>query len=165
MSTFKPTVTVKKEAHALVAEFWECSRLDPAPVREIRSKYEAHIRSKGRPMLVVDLLGVVFAGSASLGHFVMLQRLVRQSGGQIIFCNVDLTVFEAFRISKLDSMFVFVSDRPAALALAASLDESADANGTPAPAPAAPPPPEPGPSRNSGSDSLIRRHRRRKLNG
>src|SRR3954453_1588181 len=144
MSTFNPTVTVKKEAHALVAEFWECSRLDPAPVREIRSKYEAHIRSKGRPMLVVDLLGVVFAGSASLGHFVMLQRLVRQSGGQIIFCNVDLTVFEAFRISKLDSMFVFVSDRPAALALAASLDEpdggSDGGNGTPAPLPTAPTP-------------------------
>jgi len=133
-----PTVQVHHEAHALVAEFWDCLRLDPAPVKEIRSKYEAHLRSNGRPMLVVDLLGVGFAGSAALGLFVTLQRLVRQSGGQIIFCNVDPTVFEVFRISKLDSMFVFVSDRPAALAMAASFDESAEANGTSAPTSTAP---------------------------
>jgi len=159
-----PTVQVHHEAHALVAEFWDCLRLDPAPVKEIRSKYEAHLRSNGRPMLVVDLLGVGFAGSAALGLFVTLQRLVRQSGGQIIFCNVDPTVFEVFRISKLDSMFMFVSDRPAALAMAARLAEAAGENGTPASVPRSPPPlPEAGSSRNSGGESLRRMHRRRKL--
>jgi anti-anti-sigma factor len=161
----KPTVQVHTEEHALVAEFWECLRLDPAPVKEIRSKYEAHLRSNGRPMLVVDLLGVGFAGSAALGLFVTLQRLVRQWGGQIIFCNVDPTVHEVFRISKLDSMFVFVSDRPAALALAASLDDESDGPDSP-PVPSPPPaprPPEPGSARNSGAESLLRKHRRRKL--
>jgi stage II sporulation protein AA (anti-sigma F factor antagonist) len=159
----KPTVQVHNEKDAMVAEFWDCLRLDPAPVKEIRSKYEAHLRSNGRPMLVVDLLGVGFAGSAALGLFVTLQRLVRQSGGQIIFCNVDPTVHEVFRISKLDSIFVFVSDRPAALARAASHAQAADAVRTPAQEPTATPPPETGPSRNSGTERLLPRHRRRKL--
>ncbi len=133
----KPSVEVHTEKHALVAEFWECLRLDPAPVRELRSKYEAHVRSGGRPMLVVDLLGVMFAFSTALGQFVTLQRLVRQRGGQIVFCNVDPMVTEVFRISKLQPMFLFVADRPAALALAAQLDAAADSNGTSPPEPKA----------------------------
>ena len=32
----KPTVEVRNEGGVLVAEFWDCLRLDPAPVRDIR---------------------------------------------------------------------------------------------------------------------------------
>ena len=159
----KPSVEVHTEEHALVAEFWECLRLDPAPVRELRSKYEAHVRSGGRPTLVVDLLGVGFAFSTALGQFVTLQRLVRQKGGQIVFCNVDAMVTEVFRISKLDSLFLFVADRPAALALAAQHDAAAGRTGRPLHRPTGAVPPEPGPGRDSGGDNLLRRHRRRML--
>ena len=60
----KPMVEVRNEGGVLVAEFWDCLRLDPNPVRDLRQHYEAHLRSKGKPDLVVDLNGVVFAGSA-----------------------------------------------------------------------------------------------------
>src|SRR3954452_15759133 len=69
-SMLKPTVQIHNEEQALVAEFWDCLRLDQAPVKELRNKYEAHLRSNGPPMLVLDLLGVGFAGSAALGLFV-----------------------------------------------------------------------------------------------
>ena len=157
----KPSVQVHHHEHALVAEFWDCLRLDPAPVKELRTKFESHLRSNGRPMLVVDLLGVAFAGSAALGLFVTLQRLVRQHGGQIIFCNVDPTIVEVFRISKLDSMFLFVTDRPAALAESARLDQEGAENG----GAAAPekPPPAPAANRSSGTENLLRNRLRRKL--
>jgi anti-anti-sigma factor len=157
----KPTVQLHHDAHALVAEFWDCLRLDPAPIRELRTKYEAHLRSQGRPMLVIDLLGVGFAGSAALGMFVTLQRLVRQRGGQIVFCNVDPMVFEVFRISKLDTMFLFVDDRPAALAEAARLDRDLPQNGSPPPPD--PAPPAPAPERQSGNENLLRNRLRKKL--
>jgi anti-anti-sigma factor len=115
----KPMVEVKNEGGVLVAEFWDCLRLDPNPVRDLRQHYEAHVRSKGKPDLVVDLNGVVFAGSAALGGFLALNRLARQQGGRVVFCNVDENVHEVFRISKLTPMFVFVEDRPAALAFLA----------------------------------------------
>src|SRR5208282_4384094 len=98
----------------LVAEFWDCLRLDPAPVLQLRNHYEAHLRKAGRPDLVVDLSGVGFAGSAALGNFVALHRIVRPKGGRIVFCNVDPTVAEVFRASKLESLFEFVTDREAA---------------------------------------------------
>jgi len=111
----KPSVQIHNENGLLIAEFWDCWRLDPAPVQELRSSYEAHIRSKGRPEVVIDLSGVGFAGSASLGNFVALHRLARQNGGRLVFCNVEPTVTEVFRASKLEPLFEFVADRAAAL--------------------------------------------------
>ena len=115
----KPSVQIHDQDGILLAEFWDCLRLDPAPVQELRSRYEAHLRKKGRPEVVIDLSGVSFAGSAALGNFVALHRDARKHGGRLIFCNVDPTVREVFRASKLESLFEFVADRAAALTLIA----------------------------------------------
>jgi anti-anti-sigma factor len=111
----KPSIETHNVNGILVAEFWESLRLDPAPVQDLRIHYEAHLKAQGRPDVVIDLSGVGFAGSAALGNFVALQRLVRSKGGRIVFCEVDPTVAEVFRASKLDALFEFVADRPAAL--------------------------------------------------
>ncbi len=99
----------------LVAEFWDCLRLVPGPIQDLSAKYDSHVQAKGRPELIVDFLGVGIAGSAALGHFVRLQKTVRQRGGRIVFCNIDPHVQEAFRVSKLETLFTFVADRDAAL--------------------------------------------------
>jgi anti-anti-sigma factor len=111
----KPSVQVHNMDGILVAEFWDCLRLDPAPVLDLRTHYEAHLQRHGRPELVVDLNGVGYAGSAALGNFVALHRIVRQKGGRILFCNVEPTVAEVFRASKLESLFDFTTDRDTAL--------------------------------------------------
>ena len=159
----KPMVEVKNEDGVLVAEFWDCLRLDPNPVRDLRQHYEAHVRSKGKPDLVVDLNGVVFAGSAALGGFLALNRLARQQGGRVVFCNVDENVHEVFRISKLTPMFVFVEDRAAALAFVSKPDEEVPpaANGQgPIAGPQAGPPPTSSQAAPR-SDGPLRRPRRR----
>jgi len=60
-----------------------------------------------------------FAGSASLGGFLTLRKLSLPKGGRIVFCNVDPNVNEVFRVSQIASLFAFVADVPAALALLA----------------------------------------------
>lgn len=112
----KPRVQVRTDDGVLVAEFWDCLRLDPVPIQELRKQFEAHVRSQGRPAVVVDLNGVGFAGSAALGGFLALHRLALQRGGQMVFCNVDPTVFEVFRVSKLDALFTFEANVASALA-------------------------------------------------
>lgn len=115
-SMLKPTVQVHNVDGVLLAEFWDCLRLDPAPVQELRKQFEAHLRENGKPDLIVDLKGVGFAGSASLGGFLGLHRAASRVGGRLIFCEVDPTVHEVFRASKIAPLFVFVADRAAALA-------------------------------------------------
>jgi anti-anti-sigma factor len=151
----KPSIETHNVDGILVAEFWESLRLDPAPVQDLRQHYEAHLKAQGRPDVVIDLSGVGFAGSAALGNFVALQRLVRSKGGRIVFCEVDPTVAEVFRASKLDSLFEFVTDRPAAL-LAISVRRPS-AEGRPAGTdPTRPDKPSPG--GRTGSGPLRRRN-------
>src|SRR5271157_3369280 len=111
----QPSVQVHEHEGILIAEFWDCWRLDPAPVQDLRSRYEAQRREQGRPELVIDLGGGGFGGSASLGIFVALHREARQNGGRLIFCNVEPTVSGVFRASKLAPLFEFAADRAAAL--------------------------------------------------
>lgn len=115
---FKPSVQIHNVDGLLVAEFWDCLRLDPAPVQELRTRYEAHVKAGGRPEIVIDLEGVGFSGSAALGNFVALHRTARQQGGRLVFCKVEPTVLEVFRASKLEPLFEFVSDREAGIAAA-----------------------------------------------
>jgi anti-anti-sigma factor len=159
---------VHTEPRGLVAEFWESLKLDPAPIKELRTKYEAHLKSGGRPMIVVDMLGVAYALSLALGQFVTLQKFARTKGGTIIFCNVDPMVREVFRISKLEALFEFATDRAAGLERAAALSAGPGGDGTPSTPP--PPPasetptptsaPASRPARGSGGGNLLRRHRR-----
>jgi anti-anti-sigma factor len=111
----KPSLETHNVDGILVAEFWDCFRLDPAPVQDLRAAYEAHLKNRGRPEVVVDLAGVGFAGSAALGNFVAIHRQARQRGGRLVLCNVDPTVREVLRASKLDALFEFAGDRAAAL--------------------------------------------------
>jgi anti-anti-sigma factor len=111
----KPRVQLRTDGGVLSAEFWDCLRLDPAPVNDLRKEFEVHLRAQGRPEVVVDLNGVAFAGSAALGGFLALNRLARQRGGRIVFCHVDPNVLEVFRVSKLVPLFAFEPDVPAAL--------------------------------------------------
>jgi anti-anti-sigma factor len=107
----KPALETHNVDGILVAEFWDCLRLDPVPVQDLRAAYEKHVKNGGRPEVAVDLSGVGFAGSAALGNFVALHRAARQRGGRLVLCNVDPTVREVLRASKLDVFFEFAGDR------------------------------------------------------
>jgi anti-anti-sigma factor len=142
----KPSVQVREEGGVLTAEFWDCLRLDPAPITTLRTTFEDYRKRSGKSDLVVDLNGVAFAGSAALGGFLGM----RKAGARLIFCNVDPNIREVFRVSKLDPLFSFAEDKPAAIALAHQLRES------PADGASSPPVPRPDPSK-SGPAPLRRR--------
>jgi anti-anti-sigma factor len=136
----KPALETHNVDGIMVAEFWDCLRLDPAPVQDLRAAYETHVKNGGRPEVAVDLSGVGFAGSAALGNFVALHRAARQRGGRLVLCNVDPTVREVLRASKLDVLFEFAGDRADALRVIKETPPAAAAVGDPSAAtqPAAP---------------------------
>jgi anti-anti-sigma factor len=125
----KPALETHIVDGTLVGEFWDCLRLDPAPVQDLRGVYEKHVTNGGSPDVVVDLSGVGFAGSAALGNFVALNRGTRQRGGRLVLCNVDPTVREVLRASKLDVLFEFAGDRADALRVIKQAPSAAPAEG------------------------------------
>lgn len=139
----KPSVQIGLEDAILVAEFWDCLRLDPAPVQELRKGFENHVKQGGKPELIVDLNGVGYAGSAALGAFLAIHRFAKQHDGRMVFCNVDPMVLEVFVVSKLDNLFTFAADKPAAHKLLAGAAGNAEP-AAPPPKPARPTPPSSG---------------------
>lgn len=131
-SMLKPSVDVREENGVLVAEFWDCLRLDPTPVQALRSHFDQHLQRGGRPDLVVDLNGVGFAGSAALGGFVGIHKQARKHSGHAVLCNVDPNVREVLRVSKLDTLLPVLADKKAALQ---SLADSASSGSSPEPKP------------------------------
>jgi anti-anti-sigma factor len=117
----KPRLETTEVDGVLVAEFWDCLRLDPGPVSRLRDLIESRLRegpsSSARPDLVIDLSGVDFAGSSVLGAFVGVRRACQARGGRVVFCRVDPNVREVFRATNLDTLFRFTDDRASALAL------------------------------------------------
>ncbi len=111
----KPALETHNVDGILVGEFWDCLRLDPRRFRICAALTRSTCRMGGRPEVAVDLSGVAFAGSAALGNFVALHRAARQRGGRLVLCNVDPTVREVLRASKLDVFFEFAGDRADAL--------------------------------------------------
>lgn len=143
----KPRVEVRAVDGGLVAEFWDCVRLDPQPVRDLRQRMEEHATNGGGADLIVDLNGVGFAGSAALGGFVAIQRECRARSGRVVFCNVEPTVREVFRVTNLETLFQFAQD------LAAARVTLARRNGSESP------PEAPAPSATSGRGPLQSRRR------
>jgi anti-anti-sigma factor len=111
----EPSVRIVEESGALVAEFWDCLRLDPQPVKDLRDHFEAHVRRKGRPDLVVDFFGVGFAGSSALSGFISLRKAVVAAGGKLVLCRLEPAVYDSFRLLRLDPLFRFAESREAAL--------------------------------------------------
>ena len=130
----KPSLQIHDVGGVMVAEFWDCLRLDPAPVRELKQQFENHLHKNGNVDLVIDLSGVGFAGSASLGGFLGLRKLAQTKAGRIVFCNVEPNVFEVFRVSKLEPLFLFALNRDAALKRLAEPASEAGATQRPSPA-------------------------------
>jgi anti-anti-sigma factor len=156
----KPALETHNVDGILVAEFWDCLRLDPAPVQDLRAAYEKHVQNGGRPEVAVDLSGVGFAGSAALGNFVALHRAAGGRGGRLVLCNVDPTVREVLRASKLDVFFEFAGDRDDALRVIKETPRAAAADGLPGAATqAATPREKPGLAPRTGPAPLRRRSR------
>lgn len=122
----KPSVRMQTVAGVPVADFWDCLRLDPAPVNELKQWLDRHLASGGQPDLVIDLAGVDFAGSAALGSFVALQRVCREAGGTFLFCRVEPSVRDVFRLSRLEPLFRFAPDVDDAVSLVQALRHQTD---------------------------------------
>src|SRR5208337_318800 len=92
------------------------------------------------------------------GVFVALHREARQNGGRLIFCNVEPTVGEVFRASKLAPLFEFVTDRAAALeSVARGPATGPSDNGKPTDPGARPDQTRPAPGGLAGASRLRRR--------
>lgn len=71
---------------------------------------------KGRRRIIVDLAGVTHIDSTGIGRFIAALGRVLETGGTLLMAGAAGAVRESFRVTRLDSIFKFYEDVPAARA-------------------------------------------------
>ena len=72
---------------------------------------------KGSKKIVLDLSETIYISSLILASLVYMQKLVKDSGGNLVFCNVKGRVKEILEMTNLDKVFDIAQTRNEAVAL------------------------------------------------
>ena len=70
---------------------------------------------EGRSRVVFDLAGVTHIDSTGIGRFISCLNKTRMAGGSMLMANASGQVRDAFRVTRLDTVFQFVGDVDTAL--------------------------------------------------
>lgn len=71
---------------------------------------------KGEKKIIFDLFEIFYVSSVILASLVYMQKKAKESGGDLIFCNVQDRVRDIINMTCLDKVFDIVATREEALA-------------------------------------------------
>lgn len=74
----------------------------------------ADVIAKGRRNIVFELSGVKYIDSTGIGRFISSLNKVMEAGGKLRMAGASGVVREAFRVTRLDTVFKFFPDVEAA---------------------------------------------------
>jgi anti-anti-sigma factor len=89
------------------------------PVEEFRQLWNEALAS-GAKNIVVNLSDVTMMDSSGIGTMIRCHSAVMQKGGKLRLVNPNSTVRQAFKVTRLDSVFEFHDSEASALAASAS---------------------------------------------
>ncbi len=70
---------------------------------------------EGRSQVVFDLAGVTHIDSTGIGRFISCLNKTRVAGGSLLMASASGQVRDAFRVTRLDTVFQFFNDVDSAL--------------------------------------------------
>ena len=90
--------------------------LDEVSIAKIGNDLGKLITPEGKPKIVINFENVTNMSSSALGMLITLHKRVRQAGGQLRLCNIQPTISEVFKITRLDEIFQICPDQSQAIA-------------------------------------------------
>jgi anti-sigma B factor antagonist len=79
--------------------------LDAGNIQELGDELFGLVEQEGVKSLLMDFGRVEFLSSAALNKLIMLDKKVRQHGGQLKLCNLRPEIEEVFVITRLNLLF------------------------------------------------------------
>lgn len=73
------------------------------------------IETREDPRFVIDLGAIQYMQSSDIGVLITLKRRIDSRKGKVVLTNVDPFIFDILRTMRIDKLFTFTSDMPAAL--------------------------------------------------
>ncbi len=99
-----------------VVRFVDRRLVDMDQIQQVGQELNQLVETKGDPKLLLNFADVDFLSSAALGKLITLDKKLKQSGGQLVLCDIRPEIQEVFAITRLDRLFDIVDDEDEALA-------------------------------------------------
>ena len=106
MEPQKSLFSVDRMMGASVVKFLPPQILDQVQIADISHDLQALI-DQGATKLVLDFSNVNHLSSGTLGMLINLKKQVEAKKGQVRLCALKPTLFEVFKITRLDKVFSF----------------------------------------------------------
>jgi anti-sigma B factor antagonist len=85
--------------------------LDEMSISRIGKQLTDLVARSSVPRLVIDFRNVTNMSSSALGMLITLHKRVREANGQLRLCNIQPTIAEVFKITRLDEIFQIVDSQ------------------------------------------------------
>lgn len=82
--------------------------------RELMQAFDALLNA-GNKKIILDLLNTKYISSLILASLVFMQKRAKDTGGNLLICNVQNQVKEIIEVTNLDKIFDIMTDRQAAI--------------------------------------------------
>src|SRR5436190_23929944 len=106
---------VEDYGEVTVVNFIDRKILDEQNIQKIGEDLFSLVDELGRRKILLNFSNVEYLSSAALGKLITLNKKVNSSGGKLILCNIDPTIYEVFEITKLNKLFNIQKEEQAAL--------------------------------------------------
>ena len=106
MEKQEPIISVDYLDNAVVALILAEEILDDAAIDRLSNALLTEARTQNPARMILDFSRVKRLSSASLGALVRLQTSICKGGGKIAICRMPPTLYQVFKITKLDKFFI-----------------------------------------------------------
>ena len=89
--------------------------LDELSISQIGSDLTEIIEEADNPRIVINFSKVTNMSSSALGMLITLHKRAREAGGELRLCNIQPTIQEVFKITRLDEIFQICPTQDAAV--------------------------------------------------
>ena len=100
-----PRIDVKQIDNITVAMTRDMKLNDDLVIQEWSDQLVALIDDGAAQKLIVNFERVLFMSSSALRGLITLNKKVRENNIPMVLCAIDENIMEAFRITRLDSVF------------------------------------------------------------
>ena len=79
--------------------------LDELSISQIGNDLTEIVEKADNPKIVINFSKVTNMSSSALGMLITLHKRTREAGGELRLCNIQPTIQEVFKITRLDEIF------------------------------------------------------------
>ena len=114
--------TVDRKSEINVLTFRDHRIHDQIAIEELAHELKDLTKDKMHEPLLIDMTGVEFVSSAVLNRLIVLDKMLKNSGGKLAFCSLRPEVDEVFSITQLHQVFSIFDDQAKAVASLSSVE-------------------------------------------